>query len=112
MSQMSPCSRPQAASSPALRLALAPALPALACFTHLGPQYTGTDAAATTSASTPTTGGPEPLTEATTGLASVCGDGVEQPGEACDLGPLNDDYGACTRECALAVCGDGLLAPA
>lgn len=39
----------------------------------------------------------------------VCGDGVQTRGEACDLGASNSDNGACTRGCALARCGDGLV---
>ena len=41
--------------------------------------------------------------------AGVCGDGVVDAGEACDLGELNDDSGACTSACAEAICGDGLV---
>ena len=40
-----------------------------------------------------------------------CGDGVLDPNtdEECDDGDANDDRGACTRSCRLAVCGDGLV---
>jgi hypothetical protein len=39
----------------------------------------------------------------------VCGNGVLEGIESCDLGPDNDDDGICTSECRLASCGDGLL---
>lgn len=38
-----------------------------------------------------------------------CGDGVRDPLEACDLGDLNDDTGACTTVCRLPGCGDGVV---
>ena len=38
-----------------------------------------------------------------------CGDGVVQGGEECDLGSDNDDDGACTHACTIAVCGDGYV---
>ncbi|MCA9690759.1 MAG: hypothetical protein KC636_14220 [Myxococcales bacterium] len=38
----------------------------------------------------------------------VCGDGVVDPGEACDDGNLDDNDG-CLSSCALASCGDGHL---
>ncbi len=41
--------------------------------------------------------------------APVCGDGVLDPGEACDDGDGNSDNATCTLGCALAVCGDGLV---
>jgi len=42
---------------------------------------------------------------------NVCGNGeVEADNdEACDDGLGNDDGAACTRECSVAVCGDGLV---
>ncbi len=36
-----------------------------------------------------------------------CGDGIQGPGEGCDAGDANDDYGKCTTTCQLNVCGDG-----
>jgi hypothetical protein len=39
----------------------------------------------------------------------VCGNGVTEAGEQCDLGSENDDRGACTSFCALPVCGDGFV---
>jgi cysteine-rich repeat protein len=39
----------------------------------------------------------------------VCGDGVLDPGEACDDGAANADDGACTLACAVAICGDMLV---
>jgi cysteine-rich repeat protein len=38
---------------------------------------------------------------------AACGDGVVDPGEACDLGIGNDDAGVCTTACRQATCGDG-----
>ncbi len=47
-------------------------------------------------------------TTATTGEASpVCGDGVIDPGEACDDEMANDDNAFCTESCQLNICGDG-----
>jgi cysteine-rich repeat protein len=46
----------------------------------------------------------------TTGTADpVCGDGVLDPGEGCDDGEANADDAACTAQCQVAECGDGLL---
>ncbi len=41
--------------------------------------------------------------------AVVCGDGIKDPDEECDEGPQNSNSGACTAQCTLAKCGDGLL---
>lgn len=38
----------------------------------------------------------------------LCGNGVIDDGEECDLGPGNSDSGSCTSVCLLAVCGDNL----
>lgn len=48
-----------------------------------------------------TTGDPPP--------PPVCGDGVRESPEGCDLGDANDDAGVCTSSCQPAVCGDGLI---
>ena len=48
-------------------------------------------------------------TSTSTGAAPTCGDAVLDPGEACDHGMFNWDHGACTSQCELATCGDGLL---
>lgn len=49
-------------------------------------------------------------TDATTGDPLRCGDGVVDPGEACDDGHLgNADDGACTLACEKASCGDHLV---
>jgi cysteine-rich repeat protein len=42
-------------------------------------------------------------------LDPMCGDGQVNPGEACDNGVDNRDDGACTLNCEVAVCGDGLV---
>ena len=43
----------------------------------------------------------------------LCGNGVVDPGETCDLGEdTNDDAGSfCTTACRLPFCGDGLVGP-
>lgn len=85
------------------RLAPAALVAALAgCFTDSGPQDTEPAPASSTGGTTdaPTTGEP-----------TLCGDGVVQPPEACDLGPLNGPYAACNPACALNVCGDGMPGP-
>jgi cysteine-rich repeat protein len=48
-------------------------------------------------------------TETETGEPAVCGNGMVEAGEACDMGAENADDAACTSACELAVCGDGLL---
>lgn len=43
---------------------------------------------------------------------AICGDGIVQPAEECDSGPLNDDatYGGCGTQCKLGPsCGDGVV---
>ena len=37
-----------------------------------------------------------------------CGDGIVDPGEACDDGNINDDD-ECRNDCTQAICGDGLI---
>jgi cysteine-rich repeat protein len=62
----------------------------------------GTSGAVTDDTAVPTEGGEtgvEPI---------VCGDGVVQPGEACDDGNDAPDDG-CSNDCTLPVCGDGLI---
>ena len=71
----------------------------------------GTTSEATTSAGTTTgveltTGEPDTTTG---GPGAVCGDGVLDAGEDCDVGADNSDVGACTSKCKDAVCGDGLV---
>ncbi len=56
-------------------------------------------------------GSTDPTTGSTTDADPVCGDGVVDDGEECDLGPDNDDAGVCTSMCMDAFCGDGLLGP-
>jgi hypothetical protein len=41
--------------------------------------------------------------------APQCGDDVLDISEECDDGLENDDFGACTHECRINVCGDGLV---
>src|SRR5512137_2293755 len=40
---------------------------------------------------------------------ATCGNGVQEPGEACDNGPANSDQpNACRPDCTLPRCGDGI----
>lgn len=65
----------------------------------------------------PTTGSPSETstTDATASSstsgapAPFCGDGILDPGEACDNGPANSDNAFCTVDCLLNFCGDGKL---
>ncbi len=72
-----------------------------------------TASSTTTDTSTADTGGGSGThaTEAdTTGALPSCGDGVVDPGEACDEGSaVNDDTRFCKEDCTLNVCGDGKL---
>jgi cysteine-rich repeat protein len=43
------------------------------------------------------------------GILPTCGNGKVDPGEDCDLGAMNNDTGACTNDCKLPKCGDGIL---
>ncbi len=72
--------------------------------TTVAPTTTEDEPASSTSSGDPTSTG-EPVT---TGSAPVCGDSVQDPGEACDDGNL-DDTDACLPTCVLAACGDGLV---
>lgn len=54
--------------------------------------------------------GDESTSGDTTGPA-VCGNGVVEGDEECDLGAENDDQGACKTDCMDARCGDGLVGP-
>ena len=69
-----------------------------------GPVLTSGD-----SVDTPTTAGEDPTP--TTDAGPGCGDGVMQPGEACDQGEANGQYAACSDLCTLNICGDGVLGP-
>ena len=42
-------------------------------------------------------------------VVAVCGNGVLQGTEECDLGGVNADTAACTAQCRTAHCGDGLV---
>jgi len=68
---------------------------------------TSSSSASTTEASTTTT---STTGDATTGTPSLCGNGVVDPGEMCDLSwQNNSDLGYCKTDCTLATCGDGDL---
>ncbi len=70
-----------------------------------GPTATSVDASGDVSTSLPvtTTAAPD------AGTSPGCGDGVLDVGEQCDDGPNNSDEGACTAQCHVAFCGDGLV---
>ncbi|MBK7825752.1 DUF4215 domain-containing protein [Nannocystis sp.] len=66
----------------------------------------GSTGAGSSETGVPTTGDP---TDPSTGEpAPICGDGVKDPGEACDDGNVDNTDG-CLSSCALAVCGDGFV---
>jgi cysteine-rich repeat protein len=70
--------------------------------TTVAPTSTGDEPASSTGSS----GDPGTTGAVTTGPAPVCGDGVVDPGEACDDGNP-DDTDDCLQGCVLAACGDG-----
>ena len=84
-----------------------------------GPPTTGEVAPPATSSSTSIAGTTEDApgattADGTTGSGSpgtaTCGNGVVEPGEACDNGfDANKDTAACTTLCELARCGDGFV---
>jgi cysteine-rich repeat protein len=49
--------------------------------------------------------------EDTQGPSDGCGDGVVEPPEECDLGPLNGTGMYCTDACTTNRCGDGYVGP-
>ena len=65
--------------------------------------------ASTTDASTTDAGTTGGSTGSTT-AAGACGDGVVDPGEACDDGNQIDDDG-CRNDCTAPTCGDGIVDP-
>jgi cysteine-rich repeat protein len=60
-----------------------------------------TAVAPTTTEATSTSTGPGP--------SDMCGNGIVEGEEECDLGAANADDAACTADCELAACGDGLV---
>ena len=69
------------------------------------PTETGSSSGGPVSDTNATTSTTDELTSST-GPAPVCGDGLQDPGEACDDGNDSDDD-ACLATCELASCGDG-----
>jgi len=63
----------------------------------------------TTTATTATTTDPGDTNDltTTTDVPSICGDGVQDPGEQCDDGEANNNNAFCTVQCKVNVCGDG-----
>jgi len=100
-----------------LSISLSAAVTALALQACLDP-YTDTGGTSTGSGTgdTDTTGVPSESTtdDPTDGppVAPMCGDGLVDANEQCDLGPLNADDGDCTATCRNAICGDRLVNPA
>ncbi|MBL9106072.1 MAG: hypothetical protein JNL82_34440 [Myxococcales bacterium] len=72
------------------------------------PPADGTSTGELTTGVQPTTGEPDPGTTTTGAPQSLCGDGVRDPGEACDDGNV-DNTDNCLEDCTLAVCGDGFV---
>lgn len=52
--------------------------------------------------------GPFPATCPVDCIFHDCGNGVIEPGKACDDGDENSDYSSCLSNCVLNVCGDGI----
>lgn len=63
-------------------------------------ESSGSDTAVVPTTTAPTTG---------PGPGDMCGNGIQTGDEECDLGADNSDAGACTSQCQLAACGDGLV---
>lgn len=118
------------------RIGIALTLGTGACFHEVLPLSSSTEGLGSTSSTSPgdvppsqapttstvTTGEPDPTStstgttafESSTGEqtgdgAGMCGNGVLEPGEECDVGEDNSNLGACTLSCMHAVCGDGTL---
>ena len=54
-------------------------------------------------------GSSDEVGETTTSGGPVCGDGMVEGDEECDLGPDNSESGNCTSACTIAACGDGFV---
>ena len=69
----------------------------------------------TTGTTDPITGTTDATTtidpSSTTDVPADCGDSKVDPGEECDVGPMNGDDQACTADCKNNVCGDGKPGP-
>lgn len=70
---------------------------------------TGLDTGPVTTGSTDDASGSD--TDDTGMLGPVCGDGLVEAPEECDLGELNGTGMYCTGECTNNVCGDGYVGP-
>jgi hypothetical protein len=70
-----------------------------------------TESSTSTGASTET-GAPTTETDSETSGGPICGDGIVDPGEACDLGPDSAwELSDCQPDCTLNECGDGHVGP-
>lgn len=88
--------------------------------TDTSPTGTGSVTGSTSGTGAPSTG-PDPSASSTGPVSAssttmdlppgVCGDGVVNPGEACDDGDQNGPEGNCYPDCTQNVCGDGVVAP-
>jgi cysteine-rich repeat protein len=104
---------------------LSPAALGVACLLACGPRPVADEAGDSSTTANETTGSStttetdsnetnttETETETSTdGGSGICGDGVLDPGEACDEGPANGPNGACLTDCTHNICGDGNLGP-
>ena len=73
-----------------------------------------TDALPTTTGEVPTTTEVDSLDASATGSTGAmpqCGDGVLDPGEACDDGADNGTGQGCSADCQIVACGDGVVGP-
>ena len=71
------------------------------------PDETPTTGVGGTTGTSDTTTEPATTTSTTGEPGPVCGDGVLDPGEACDDAKANADNAFCTESCGLNTCGDG-----
>jgi len=80
-----------------------------------GPTTETTDATDSETTDTTDTTDPTDTTDSDTTDSDtdgeMCGNGVVEGDEECDLGPENSDTGACTLMCTTSECGDGLVGP-
>ncbi len=73
-----------------------------------GPTGGGMSGTSTIDTSTPMTSTTAADPGTTAADPGVCGDGMVDPGEECDAGPMNGvDGQACTSNCVKNICGDG-----
>lgn len=59
-----------------------------------------------------TPGCPVKASSSTSSRSPLCGNGVVDSGEQCDLGFQKNGFSNCTKDCVALFCGDGLISPA